>query len=233
MSKWLLNTIGCCIIAALGFASWGGWCLYPHVTAMLDAARMPDLKPTLDKANGTLDAINAPCVGFHGSVTCGPLAQLSQTEKNIGIVAGQSALQVKQSGKLIDATSEAIRISSTDVGRLANALTGTANSATQTLQAAQASIQTINDRTPALIDAYTASGRDLDAMIQENRPSVKAVLVHVVGMTASGDVILSNGATVTTKAKDDYMKANTPWGKITARLWGGYDMASWLARNAH
>ena len=45
--------------------------------------------------------LNAPCTDFHGDYECGPIKQASQTEKNIGILAAQGALQTKQSGQLI------------------------------------------------------------------------------------------------------------------------------------
>ena len=166
------------------------------------------LKPSLDKLNATLDAINAPCVGFHGSVTCGPLAQLSQTEKNVGILAGQAALQVRQSATLVNAASEAVTSATADVHTMAVAGTETLGEGKRTL----ASFQPLAASLTRTADASTLTVQHFDALVQS--PDLAAAIQHANGMTASGDTILSNAAEVSTKAKQDYMKARTPWGKF-------------------
>ncbi|HUX43540.1 MAG TPA: hypothetical protein VMV57_02200 [Terracidiphilus sp.] len=158
--------------------------------------------------NATLDAINAPCIGFHGSVTCGPLAQLSQTEKNIGIVAAQSALQVRQTGELITASAQTVKDVSAHLSRTADAATGTLNAASDTLGAGKATILALQP----VIGHSDAAVQHLDALIQSK--DLADAIHHANGMTGSGDVILANAAQVSTKAKEDYMKARTPWGKF-------------------
>ena len=220
LQSWL-RTIG--VLAICGCAC---FCLW-RVSVAADAVRLPNVQPTLDRANATLDAINAPCTGFHGSVTCGPLAQLSQTAKNVGIVAGQSALQVKQSGKLIDAAATAVQEVSQHASRTADAATGTLTAATETLGEGK---RTIAAAQP-LLEAYTRTGNDLDAMIQENSPSVRRVLVNAADMTASGNGILYDAKLMADKTREDYLRPQTPWMKIGHALWNGYDLAAFAARH--
>lgn len=171
-----------CLIVLTGAICVGGYGLYPHVTGALDAwakagsqatttlqqggqsvnSATDALAKTTAKLNTTLDAINAPCVGFHGSTTCGPLAQLSQTEKNVGILAAQSALQVKQSSALVDAASDAVSTMATAGGKTLDAATDLAKEATTTLK-------TVNDPKtgiqPILSQSSAAVGH-FDALIQ-------------------------------------------------------------------
>ena len=145
MSKWLQSVLALCAIAVTAAICLLCWQTATQEQAIGDAATaltrqlnaMPDLAPTVQKLNQTVDAINAPCVGFHGSTTCGPIAQLSQTAKNVGIVAGLSAQQVKQSGVLIDSAAQAVQKVSTDLSGTAQAATGTLNAATGTLTTIQ------------------------------------------------------------------------------------------------
>ena len=173
----------CAITAALC------WCVIFRLAPALDAwgkSAPPDLQPTLTRLNATLDAVNAPCTGFHGSVTCGPLAQLSQTEKNVGIVAGQSALQVKQSGVLIDAAAKSI----TQVSEHVNLAADSATSALATVSVDLTMLQpTIKATTPLLLNAGDAV-QDIDAFIKDNSPLVHTNLVNVAGMTNSGNLML-------------------------------------------
>ena len=69
-----------------------------------------NLKQTVTGLNGiekatadTLNALNAPCKDFQGDYICGPIQQLAQTEKNIGILAARSAQQVQQTATLVNA----------------------------------------------------------------------------------------------------------------------------------
>lgn len=130
------------------------------------------LAATTGKLNATLDALNAPCVGFHGSVTCGPLAQLSQTEKNVGILAAKSAQQVQQSATLVNETAEAIKGAAADVHTMAQAGTGTLNAATGTIDAFQ-----------PVIGQTSAAVAHFDALIQS--PDVTDTLHNANLITAS------------------------------------------------
>jgi hypothetical protein len=78
--------------------------------------------------------INDPCTGFHGNVTCGILAQLSQTEKNTGILAAQGAEQVKQSGTLITSAVDAVTVLAGKSGDAIVSIKGVADQATTDLK---------------------------------------------------------------------------------------------------
>ena len=175
---------------------------------------LPDLSGTVGRVNATLDAVNAPCIGFHGSVTCGPIAQLSQTEKNVGIVAGQSALQVKQSGELIDAAA----ISIEDVTKHVDTV---ADTATTTLASVSILTSEVGSKVPPLLEAYTQTGDDLDATIKDNAPSLHLILVHGAGMSASGDLMLSDAQWKTHQLLHP--------DKVKLGFWGGADAtALWI-----
>lgn len=109
-----------------------------------------------------------------------------------------------------------------------DALKETTHAATGTLTAATNTLQTVNDGTKPLLDAYTASGRDLDFLLKS--PDLSAALKHANGMTAGGEVILGNAAEVSTKAKNDYMKARTPWGRFATTTLDLIHLGSYAAR---
>jgi hypothetical protein len=115
------------------------------VAGALGCAVLYKAMHAVDAVNATLAAVSAPCTGFHGSVTCGPIAQMSQTEKNIGILAAQGALQVKQSGALITATTRNMDVVAASVSGEISAMQGTTAALTTTAQTATASLKTITD----------------------------------------------------------------------------------------
>ena len=230
MSKWLQSVLALCTIAVTAAICLLCWQTATQEQAIGDAATaltrqlnaMPDLASTVQKLNQTVDAINAPCVGFHGSTTCGPIAQLSQTAKNVGIVAGLSAQQVKQSGVLIDSAAQAVQKVSTD-------LSGTAQAATGTLNAATGTLTTIQTQAGPLMAVYTKDGQDLDALLKSH--ALNQSLDNVQAITASGELIMANGARVTTKMADDYTKPSTPWGRFLHLGMDAFDVTAAVARH--
>ncbi|MBU6232613.1 hypothetical protein KGP36_08370 [Patescibacteria group bacterium] len=187
---------------------------------------------TLKKANDTLDAINAPCTGFHGSETCGVLAQAAQTEKNVGILAGQSALQVKQSAKLVDSATVAVSSAAQDVHGMSVAVAGTASEATGTLHEATESIAAFQPLAASLTrttDASTRAVQDFDDLVKN--PMWEQMGQNVVGMTHSGDLILADGSRVSKKFADDYTRKQTPWMRIWRIAGDTYDLAAFGARH--
>jgi hypothetical protein len=148
------------------------------------------------KVGGVVDAIKAPCAGFHGSVTCGPLAQLSQTEKNIGIVAGQSALQVKQSGKLIDASAASIQDVAGHLNKTADGVT--------TLLAQMNDAQT--GLTPTL-GAYRDAGVSLNDLLKRKAIAETIDNVDRLSAAAAGTVENLQGITKDAKIETDAMVA--------------------------
>ena len=168
---------------------------------------------TITTANKTLATVNAPCVGFHGSVTCGTLAQIDQTAKNFGIVAAQSALQVKQSGTLITAASQSItevgshvQIVADNLSQTAKAATGAVNQATTDLQTANATIAAAQPLLGHLDDVTVSANKsvlDFNALLQD--PNLPLVLKSSAGITSSMDQILARGYLVEAKATQCYL----------------------------
>lgn len=177
-----------------------GWNLYPHIAGAVDAwgNAAPDLKPTLD-------AIAGPR---------GTLHEINKAVVKVGDVVVTTQLQARAITPHTLAAVDSLATIAPHANALMDSAAKTADSATVTLDSASTALQTANTRIGPLLDAYTASGRDLDTLILENGPSVKRVLLNVSDITADGHVILFNAATVSTKAKDDYMKARTPWGRF-------------------
>ena len=224
MTRWLQIVLASCAVAVTGCAIWGGCGLNRHLIMALDAwgntgivganaisQQNEQLKQSAAAINSPLGAINAPCVGFHGSVTCGPIAQLSQTAKNVGIVAGQSALQVKQSGVLIDAAAKSVTEVSAHVNRTADALTQTAQGATDTLAEGR---RTIAAAQPVLA-AFTRDGDDLHELLKSH--AIDQTLTSVASMTESGAGILANGKTVSDKITYDFTHP-VPWYKQPMKI---------------
>lgn len=148
---------------------------------------------TIRSLNETVTAINAPCTSFHGSVTCGVLAQASQTEKDIGILAAQSALQVRQSSVLINGAAQAIQGAAGDVHTLATAATGTAQEATAaigTVQTTIAQAQPVLESLNQSVQGSTKLIADADSRLRD--PQIDALLTHIQGMSASGDKMLAD-----------------------------------------
>ena len=222
MSKPLQSVLAFFLLILAGCAIFVSWRVARTLQSFDDAAvvisntvssiDVGDVGGTVDRLNATLDAINAPCTGFHGSSTCGVLAQAAQTEKNIGILAGQSALQVKQSSALVDSAAGAITSAAADVHALAENGSKTLNAATGLTVALSERVPGTVDKVDSLLGHSDAAVAHFDALITS--PDIASAMHHAEGMTASGDTILGNVAEVSTKAKTDYMKARTPWGRF-------------------
>ena len=187
---------GALCLLAVGSAAWYGAVKVAQAMDGLSATTV-QLQTTTAKLNATMDAINAPCTGFHGSVTCGPLAQLSQTIKNIGILSGQATEQVKQSALLVNVTTESLRNTSGKVTEMADAFVRTADAGTGTLNAATKTLGIVNDPKTGLaptLAAYTGLGEDMDKMLKGKAvqgviDELQATLTGMAGMAANGNAI--------------------------------------------
>ena len=144
------------------------------------------LNTDAEQLGTTLTALNAPCKDDQGSVTCGPIPQLAQTEKNIGIVAAQGAEQVKQSGRLISQASDAIvAVTGTAQGALGTAQEQLTHVA-PLLDAAKGSADAAKTTLDGLVLTETASTKavaDFDARL--NDPQIPKIEGNVAAMTGS------------------------------------------------
>jgi hypothetical protein len=191
------------------------------------------------KLGATLDKINAPCTGFHGSVTCGTLAQIGQTTKNMGIVAGLAAEQVKQTQPMIVAATNSIQSSSEHINGVADSLTKTANSASgllQTAKTAVAGFQPVLRSAKLEVDDLRTATLSVNAVAvsvnnRVNSPYVTNMMASVSGMSAHWNAISGNFELVTNKFRKDYL-APTPWWKWPIKEFGNtMDIGAAIARH--
>lgn len=154
-----------------------------------------------DGVQTAINTVNLPC---KGDQPCrGTLGIVNKTIVKAGDAVVQTQLVERA---IIPHTVDAM-----------DAFKGAANKLGGTADSAKGALDTFNTGLGPLMAAYTGTGKDLDAMIQENRPDVRKVLVHVAGMTASGDLILSNGAIVSTKITHDFTNP-VPWYKQPSKI---------------
>ena len=168
------------------------------------------------RGNQTLDAVNAPCTGFHGSVSCGTLAQLSQVEKNVGIVAGLAALQVKQSGALIAATTSNLNRVASHVDGAVDKMGAAAEQAKDSVAAVGESAQQVGaEAKPVLANAAEVEAH-VDAFV--TAPELRATVTHVAETSAN---VAAGSAEATQILRDgrreaDALVAPKPWYR---RVW--------------
>lgn len=188
MNRTILNALG--IFAILGIVGIvGGWLYAVYDTHQTQVAA----RGALDGAAQTLKAINAPCTGFHGSVTCGPIAQLSQTEKDLGILAGQGVEQERQLGIVMTAAAKSITSASQDVHTATVALKGTADAGTGTLSEATTTLKTANGTIAAfqtVLDGATKAEGNVNDLLK--RKAVGELLDNLAAGTETGDAILTD-----------------------------------------
>jgi hypothetical protein len=220
------------MLAGIAFLCVSGWQVW-RVGSTIDAANgaIVQVDGTVATLNGTLAALNAPCTGFHGSVTCGPIAQLSQTEKNVGIMAGQGALQIKQSAVLVQSAARAVQSASADIHNTSLALAGTANAATGALKQGQTDLSTMNDSlaaTKPLIEASTLTVQHYDAL----SPFLKDIAANGQSMTFHFNAIAGDGQKIADKETTDFLKP-TKWYMVPVKRLGEiWDVTAAVARHA-
>ena len=219
-----LSAFGCWALVHMGRAAEG-----VEQASSKASSKIPDLQKTVDKANSTLDAINAPCTGFHGSVTCGPLAQLSQTEKNVGILAGQSALQVRQTGALVTAVAQNLDTVGDSVKQTAAHLNKTADAATELTQGLADRVPATLDTANSLLRHSDAAMGDLDALLKDH--AIHETLDNLQVTTQNIGGITADLRQVSDKETADFLKP-VKWYMVPAKRAGEFiDIGAAIARN--
>jgi ABC-type transporter Mla subunit MlaD len=204
MTKLLQYVLSVCALAVTGALL----ILCLHVSRAVDAwgASAMNLQPTLDKANATLDAIN------------GPRGTLHEVNKAVVKIGDAIVTTQMQERKIAPATIAAVNSLATiapHANQTMDALTGTAQGATETLGEGKRTIAAAQPLLASLTrtsDASTLTVQHFDALVTS--PDLVTAMHHAADMTGSGNTILANAATVSTKAKDDYLKARTPFGRF-------------------
>lgn len=158
------------------------------LTAQLNAKDSP-----FAKLGATLDALIAPCKDFQGDYVCGPIPQLAQTEKNLGIVAAKAAQQVQQTGALIQASTANLNRAGDSVTELTAHLSKTADAATDLTQGLTADTRTLDSTlsaTQPILASLSRDSDDLDALLKDG--AIHQTLNNLQGMTASSNSILAD-----------------------------------------
>jgi hypothetical protein len=173
----------------------------------MTAPKLPDLAPTLARANTALDTVNHSC----SPGPCGTLANVSKLVVKVGDIAVDTQRQVRQSGTLINAASQSL----TSTAEHLNAAIDTANTQLSHLapaidaarDAAASVAPAMKGVTPLLANADGAVG---DFRHFLTAPALNATLSNVDALTAAWARISTNGAKITDKMTADYFKP-VPW----------------------
>lgn len=136
------------LLTATGVIAFTGWDL--HQTQLEARLAIYNASAAAYSANSSIASLSGPCKDIQGDYICPPLTQLSQTEKNIGILAAKSAQQSQQIGTLVTATAKNLDTVGDSIRQVAGSLTGTATAATGALDAGKALLSTANDEKTGL-----------------------------------------------------------------------------------
>lgn len=175
------------------------------------ALTLPDLSPTVTRANAALDTVNRPCKG----ASCGTLASIDKVVVKIGDIAVDTQTQVRQSGMLINSASQSIASTSqhldaaidtanmqlTHVAPLLDATRGAVGSITP-------AVQHITESTDGIL--ANADGAVGDFRHFMTAPTLADTLSNVASMTQSGAAITADARKVSDKATADFLKP-VPW----------------------
>lgn len=232
MSRWMANTLGGSLILAILLAIWGGFGLTRHGIEMMDAAKASapgPTKPTVDALTNLETDLLRRCKPIKGELLtvdnakdCGLLPQLTIFLNTARGTVGQIEVALRKESRAADdlhETQAALQGTLNGIAGTANAGTGLAHELTRTVQTVNDPktgvgplLGHLNEFTVGAADATTSINGFLKGkMLTETLP---ATAENFQGMTGHGNAILGNVETVSTKAKDDYMKAHTPWGRI-------------------
>jgi hypothetical protein len=176
--------------------------------------KLPDLAPTLARANTALDTINHPCAPG----PCGTLANVDKLVVKVGDIAVDTQRQVRQSGTLINAASQSL----TSTSQHLDAAIGTANVQLTHIAPLLDAVRGAADAIPGTLkhvndaaDGVTPILANADGAVSDFRrfltaPALNATLSNVDALTAAWARISTNGAKITDKMTADYFKP-TPW----------------------
>lgn len=176
-----------CLIVA-GSAAYFTWDL--HQTQIVLRASIAPLQNAASKGiTDTFDNLNRPCAPG----PCGLLPNGTKVETKVGDAIVTTQLQERTTAPHVIAAMDTFNTAAQKLGTTADSLSGTATALTGTATAATATLgegkRTIAAAQPVLA-AFTQDGKDLDTRI--NDPHVTALVAHLAGMSASGDLMLAD-----------------------------------------
>ena len=176
-----------CLIVA-GSAAYFTW--DSHQTQIVLRASIAPLQDAASKGIAdTFDNLNRPCAPG----PCGLLPNGTKVETKVGDAIVTTQIQERTTAPHVIAAMDTFNTAAQRLGTTADSLSGTATALTGTATAATATITTAGTTVAAfqpVLAAFTQDGKDLDTRI--NDPHVTALVAHLVGMSASGDLMLAD-----------------------------------------
>lgn len=169
--------------------------------------KLPDLAPTLARANTALDTVNHPCAPG----PCGTLANVDKLVVKVGDIAVDTQRQVRQSGTLINSAS----LSLTSTSQHLDAAIDTANAqmthlgpAIDAARDAAASVAPVMQGVQPILASADGAVGDFRRFM--TAPALAGTISNVDNLTAQWAAISADGRKVTDKMTADYFKP-VPW----------------------
>lgn len=209
MNRWILNSIGVSIIAALSLTVWGGFGLCRHLITVLDSWRSAS---TLGKLNAALDTINRPCGAGH---PCGSLANADKAMVKVGDILVTSQLQEKDVAKAAESNMAAMNDLTGHLNKTADALTGTALGASVALGTANESIaaaKPLLTNLAATSASFTGLSDSLNARISD--PAIDKIIGHLDTTSGHLDAVSGDLQKIADKTTGDILKPKPWWMKV-------------------
>lgn len=181
--------------------------------------------PTLfNEARDVTIAVLKPCKPGKPE-TCGLLPAIQAVAVNAGAAVQTASDQVKATQPILTAAADSIQATSDHANKAIDA------AATATGQA-RADLITLDTSLAAarpLLEAYTQSGRDLNAILE--RPAIPSVLDSSAELMNNAAGISADGKKVTDKLTADFLSPQPWWKKVGRYASDTFDYGALFARH--
>ncbi len=225
--KWYYASL---VTALCALSVWGCFGLNHHLILALDAwgNSAPNLTPTVTKANATLDTVNAGAKDVFAESRAVTIAMVDKGRpgkpETMGLIpavkfmAEDADEQVKQSAKLVDASTGAIAGAAQDVHTMAVAGTATLGTAQTTIQSMQGPIQ-----------GLSVSENNFNALLRNS--AITRTLDNVAGVTGNMDDTSRDLKKVADRMTTDYLKPVPLWKRPFKYFGTTWDILGAVARH--
>ena len=206
MNRWILNILGLTAITALALSGWAAFRvgrLAESVSVAADNLRLPDLTPTLDRANQTLDSLT-PAIS-KADTAFGNLANATGDWSEASKAQARDVRTLLAAGgRTLDALTEDAQTIKAQTATVGSAATGALQEATTDLQTANGSIQAFQP----LLSHSDAILEHMDERITSFAP----LETNLTNVTAHMSQITFDGQQVSDDATRKYFEP-MPWYK--------------------
>lgn len=195
--------------------------------AAISAATDPKgsgLPTVFNESRDVTIALLKPCKPGNPA-SCGLIPALQATALGATQAATVASQQIAQTQPLIQAAANAVTDTAGNLNKTIDAATETTLQARDDLK----SLDTpISDAGP-LLEAYTQSGRDLNAILE--RPAIGRLLDSSAAVTQNAAGISADGKKITDKLTSDYLSPQPWWKKVGRFASDTYDYGALFARH--